>query len=305
MSSDAGQNWSFVAINTDVRWYALPSVNALYVGNLSTLLKSTDGGQTWADITPNVPDVQWRGVSFVSDTRGWTLTSTGDVYRTTDGGASWALVNTGTMTQEGTITFTDANTGYATSFRDLYKTTDGGTTWTLIKANAFGSYQNQLLVLDEQHLVSTQGGLVIYASQDGGANWSSVSPLPYGYNHNYMTALPDGRVWVACDFGSIAFSNDFSSSFTDQLPGFKYYLNSIDFSNNLTGWCAGQSGAIVRTQDGGNTWNEITNLPLNELMESQYLLGVKTYSYEEAVLASDRVINYTDDGGQTWRHDYH
>ena len=57
----------------------------------------------------------------------------GNIFKTTDGGATWGQQTIGTTDQIASCDMVDANVGYLTlnsSNRPIYKTTNGGTNWT-------------------------------------------------------------------------------------------------------------------------------------------------------------------------------
>lgn len=79
---------------------------------------------------------------FINSTTGWIIQGTpyfnqndsGKVYKTTDGGNSWELVNHSIHNYLRSVGFFNANTGFIGAIDDtlhpLYKTTNGGYTWT-------------------------------------------------------------------------------------------------------------------------------------------------------------------------------
>jgi photosystem II stability/assembly factor-like uncharacterized protein len=124
-----------------------------------------DGGTTWSATAP-IPIEQGRGSpiflpSFASGAS-WVVTSTsGQIARTTDGGATWSVVHPSDFGEYGpsAIEFSSATEGWAmtcevwsgsmdgdgqcngpsisdrTGRYALYRTADGGATWTLVLTN--------------------------------------------------------------------------------------------------------------------------------------------------------------------------
>jgi photosystem II stability/assembly factor-like uncharacterized protein len=60
----------------------------------ATILVSSDGGLTWTDQIPPTGQTL-NGVWFVSASTGWAVGDGGTVIRTTDGGATWRVVSSG------------------------------------------------------------------------------------------------------------------------------------------------------------------------------------------------------------------
>jgi photosystem II stability/assembly factor-like uncharacterized protein len=113
------------------------------------LVRSTDRGATWSTVRKPGPYVRLksgklrnqtilREVDFATATTGWAITSSGGLWRTTNGGRSWSeLPGVGAGVAGSSLAMTSATTGYLTlpGFGDvgragfLLRTTDAGTTW--------------------------------------------------------------------------------------------------------------------------------------------------------------------------------
>lgn len=138
--------------NADVVWVGTGEVQPRYAGfafSGTGVFRSTDGGATWRNmglrdshhipkilIDPNNPDV----VFVAAMGHQWTPNEERGVFRTTDGGRSWAKVlyvddTTGVIDMA--MDPSDAKTIYAAAWHlpagpqsAIYRTTDGGATWT-------------------------------------------------------------------------------------------------------------------------------------------------------------------------------
>ncbi len=101
------------------------------------LSRTTDGGQSWQACQggPATPGI--RGFRFQTPTQGWAAAVGGVVLRTTDGCASWQVLQTPRTDDLNAVQFLDSATGWAVGDNDtVLKTTDGGLTWTLVPVNA-------------------------------------------------------------------------------------------------------------------------------------------------------------------------
>ena len=108
------------------------------VGANGTVLRTTDGGATWALQSLGSIRSSLRAVAM-SDPD--TITTVGDYYniilRTTDGGVNWRQQSSGVGNFLFGVWFTTANTGFVVGgqgscglgFSTMLRTTDGGATW--------------------------------------------------------------------------------------------------------------------------------------------------------------------------------
>ena len=115
-------------------------------------------------------------IGFVGDS--------GNVFRTTDGGATWraAQVTPGDSIIPSDFTFENPDTGWFANFfgggPPVYETTDAGQSWTAIAAPAphataiYYNRSNGLLFLSSWDFLPAPGG--VYVSSDGGRNWITL-----------------------------------------------------------------------------------------------------------------------------------
>ena len=107
---------------------------AIAAGNNGVVYKTSDRGVTWQSIgypalsgDLSILDVKFitRDLGYVSGTR---PSVAENIFRTTDGGATWTQVN---LSAGGFVDFADATHGWVVNIGGLgYRTTNGGTTWT-------------------------------------------------------------------------------------------------------------------------------------------------------------------------------
>ncbi len=176
--------WNFNDIEIDPT-----NTNTLYIasggyGSSTHLLKSLDGGQTWAEKTTGMTfpvgetwvyniTINPRNTSeLYAGTTGW---GRGDFYKSTNGGETWMDIGADTINNTLSITFDDddPNTLYVGTY-NVYKSTENGESWTSLgDANAWGLIQDIVILPNKDLLIAKWSGVYRYSSQH--KTWFSIS----------------------------------------------------------------------------------------------------------------------------------
>jgi len=146
------------------------------------LCLTTDGGQTWSNLTKLAPSKgnQNNVALGMFDTKAL-LSSRGEgLFRSTDAGQTWKPVALQESTKLAAPIMTlHKSVGYWCTEKGIIASKDKGETWTQwsdVKA-VFGPWFGK----DESHImVVTKEGF--HESTDGGKTWKLAAPLPKGFN---------------------------------------------------------------------------------------------------------------------------
>jgi photosystem II stability/assembly factor-like uncharacterized protein len=94
-----------------------------------SIFKTTDGGQTWQGLvrSESISDQYIHTLQFTDDLHGW-LTYSTLATKTVDGGKSWSKTEFSPEATSD-VHFFDNNVGYLSTVKGIYKTKDGGLTW--------------------------------------------------------------------------------------------------------------------------------------------------------------------------------
>lgn len=176
-------------------------------GSENTILKTTDGGETWAGSSERARVGETRnnleGIWFVSETTGWIIGSFGTLLQTTDGGANWTKQDPGFDNNLFGIYFIDENTGWICGQESLIlHTTDGGTTWNQQKTESIDDLHD-IIFVDAMVGWAVGGYNTILHTIDGGKTWT-VSNIPGGANFKGVHATDQKHCWTVNDWGVIA-----------------------------------------------------------------------------------------------------
>jgi photosystem II stability/assembly factor-like uncharacterized protein len=222
------------------------------------IFRTTDGGATWektlyvgpsvgaSDIVrdPQNPDVLYAGM-WRFRRSSWHLDSGGagdGIYRSTDGGATWAQLS-GNGLPGGTIgrialaiAPSDRKRIYALIESPegiLWRSDDAGATWTKTSSNSLIDerpfYYSRIVVdpHDENHLFSVSVRLA--ESRTGGKTWHASGRRLHGDHHDLWIAA-DGRTILEANDGGVGLSHDNGSSWRwlNVLPVSQFYHVAYD-----------------------------------------------------------------------------
>lgn len=179
-STDGGRNWNQVALEgQDAMNLARSEGETVWTAGHNVLAKSTDGGVTWSDVRPDgLPSLDVHG--FAVDPRDgtlWAAVAGEGLYRSTDGGESFALVldEVGgnvmalAVTPEGRLLAGDMQQGLLASENE-------GEDWRVAEPAAVMG----LAINPDDPAVVIAAGPGILRSTDGGASWRQVLELTEG-----------------------------------------------------------------------------------------------------------------------------
>jgi photosystem II stability/assembly factor-like uncharacterized protein len=204
-STDGGETWRKVLYRNDSTggmtlkmdpnnarilyastWQAYRNAYSLSSGGPgSGLFKSTDGGETWKEITsnPGMPKGTLGkinvDVSRAQRNLVWAMIEgeNGGLFRSVDGGATWSRVNTSAELRQRPWYFNhvyadpkDASTVYVLNVM-WHKSIDGGRTFTMMPTNHADHHDLWIDPTDPKRMIlANDGGAVV--SEDGGRHWT-------------------------------------------------------------------------------------------------------------------------------------
>lgn len=290
-----GPPWRLLDTGTTNHFRGLAVVDrndAWLGGYRGQVLRTTDGGATWTDVSPTGPGVkqlQFRDIA-ASDRNHAVAMAAGSgtdsrLYVTADGGASWRLAykNAEPSAFFDCMSFSDAAHGLVLSdpvggrFRVL-ATADGGVSWTVVPAAGvppaqpgeagFAASGQCLTTVGSDAWFGSGGGATarVYHSGDGGRTWSvTTTPLvsdPTGGVFGLAFRTASRGIVVGGDFARPAGHARVAAT---QLVGGAWTLSSamphgyrsgVTFVPGTVGTvlAVGLTGSDVST-DSGKTWS--------------------------------------------------
>ena len=306
ISTDGGKSWTAMTPASGSNYFYGTLTSTQDFGSQGFQLSFSDGstyrskdlGKTWSTIlSPSTAASASQLHAFwafdAKHAQG--INGNGELVASQDGGRSWTVKQSGLFAGYGyspRIVFATAKTGwlYLGDGR-LYRSTDGGDTWvTGLNSNFYASSFQFVDV--NTGFAMTNGRLS--QSTDGGLSWTDAGALPAGTAQLSFQSATHG---LALGNNGIAETNDGGLTWTPRYTGSSTYISTAVYTDAKTAWAAGSNGDLLKSIDGGTSWQAIT-LPL------AYGTPLNTIQFLDAqhgwIGGQNGTVLSTIDGGKTW-----
>ena len=277
-TGDGGRSWQLLPSGTtsslhsvcfltdQVGWVAGREVVPFAGLDAGVLLFTENGGQTWKplarDQLPALSFVRFFGLDEGVVVGQPSATSPSGILKTSDGGQSWQPV-VGTVAHPWkAAAFLDSDMGMVGGHEGRLSLVAGEQLLaSKLPPQGLRSIRAVALQHDDTGWIAGDGGLLLKTSS-GGVVWESPSALLPEELRNGMDfraiEMRKESVWLAGSPGSVIWhSPNGGRSWQRQLTGQPSPLHGIRFSNDAQGVAVGDFGVIVRTEDGGRSWQTV------------------------------------------------
>ncbi len=244
------------------------------VGKKSSLLETTDGGETWTLQSLDLGNQNYNltSVSFSGD-EGWVVGEPSIMLHTTDGGESWSQVALSDQLPGTTYTVTALGQDSAemtTNVGAIYRTNDAGQNWRAMVQEAVGVLRNISRSPEGEYVSVSARGNFYSTWQPGDAAWTQHNRTSSKRLQNMGFGSNSG-LWLLARGGVVQFSDSVESeeTWSDPInPEFatSWGLLDLAFRTDDELWVAGGSGNLLCSFDGGETWvkdKTVENVPSN------------------------------------------
>ena len=206
-----------------------------------------------------------QSIDFINNKIGWAV-SDGKIWRTSDGGINWNIINQDKQWEFRNIDFISEYSGWATGNDPIsnkkiaLKTENGGLEWTV----KYTGFVSKLFVINDS---------VIYIHRGGG---------------DFRKTTNNGKTWEDIN-----------------LPVNFWNIKAIQFINEQIGIVAGsvsEKGFIAHTVNGGSDWYIRKFSEFDEIISIKY--ACESSLYFLCRIKDQTELNYTQDFGHTWENYY-
>ncbi len=252
MSYDGGATFgSYPLVGASYNCVYAIGMKVWLVGDVGAVQMSTNGGNTYVNYGIGGTDL--NSVNFIDVNTGWAVGNTGRVVKSINGGMSWTPQTSGTSVNLRGVKFTSATNGYACGDNGtvLY-TVNGGTNWLSYTTSS----SKNLLSID------VSGSTIIATSDVGailkynGSVWSTIDYKIAVKSDVRSVSMINATTFYTCGGGGfITKTVDGGTTKAYQPNQMQGQLSDIHFYDANKGWAvASTNNAILRTNDGGATW---------------------------------------------------
>ena len=287
--------------------------------------KTTDSGENWIrqGDSLTIPLIDLNAVKAIDSLTAWVVGGVSDGYatilKTIDGGDTWQRMGSNSKGELDSIGLSglcvvDDNTIWVSGASDhgvVLVSEDSGNTWDSKVDTSFANYNICTIEIKDQHIWACGNGLhneggVILHSTDEGETWQKLAQSSFLDARGMidLSAPSDSCVWVVGHGRTIIKTNDYGATWSIQDAEINpaWDANGVTAVNNKIAWVAEDTGVVKKTVDGGQTWIQQTNVPVDA--HGFYLYRISPIHEKIAWIVGpgvlDGIILYTSNGGEQW-----
>ena len=298
LSNGSGPFVAIDFVSGDVGW----------ISGLHTLLKTTDGGETWSSV-PIDRNFVLRSIDFIDESVGWSLCYRFDadtedqvILKSEDGGFTWIVQKV--VTGMNALYVIDRNVVFVVGEGKILRTLNGGMDWIDISPDLINRTLGSIRFINAN--VGTVTGYyndgsgdnkgLILSTIDGGETWNEKI-LPEFFSIENLQFINDSTgyfVGNGIDGRFFCVTTDTLNSWTMIPNPIQSYFVSDD--NAIFAVMDNDTSFVIKSTDGGRTWEKKQNI----------LGGSSKIFFTEnniGFVFNIRCLYKSIDGGENWSID--
>jgi hypothetical protein len=261
--------------NQDTLW---ASVDDAFGGQPVTLVRSTDGGETWLNRTPPAGAIAARGVAIDPADPDTVVAifggafGGGAVFTSTDGGGTWVNRSAGlppnpmhAVAYDGSRLLVGGGQRFGSQFVGLYQSTDLGASWTPLHDTSWPILVVEDIAIDPADpatILAATDGSGVHRSTNGGDTWELGIGGSGALATRSLRYAPGSSSELFLGASSLAVfrSSDGGDNFGQSADGISELgltairANPLDPDELAVSFEGQNDGGVMSSTDGGASW---------------------------------------------------
>jgi len=241
--------------------------------NTGLIARTTNSGGNWVVTCSLSTYSNYNKIRFFNQTTGLFSSQENNMYRTTNGGDDWVLVQSQNVKDIFEVCILNSSTGFVSgnmsnTEKAIYKTTDSGANWFQVYGgNGYwvGFYNMKFINQNTGYCI----GYGMLKTTNGGNNWFQVNAPTTSFCTNIE--IVNENIMYISGYGAVYKSTNAGYSWGQLDIPTNERIEFIKFFDANTGIIAGDNNIILRTTNGGG--NFVSNINNNTNIPTGYSLG--------------------------------
>jgi len=220
--------------------------NLIAVGERGIIIRSTDKGATWKQMTSPV-DITLASVAFETPQRVWAVGQAASILKSENGGATWKVVRYKPSDLRYYLKVIPRNgvIQIAASDGELWESRDAGSSWTMTSLENAEAFPHlfSLAYVGETGLLSGERGSVFLRSE----NDTAWKVLPTPYNGSFFGVTPFGDQFLLFGMSGKAYlvSTDGTKQQAIETQTTQFLLDAVVMPAKNQALLVGRGGIMV------------------------------------------------------------